>query len=139
VRVTILLADHAQVANDKLYLLGGGWAFTGPQVAGPMGLAVLIEVPWDQANRPHKLKLELQDADGQLPLVPPANQPLVVEGDLEVGRPPGHPEGTPLNVPFALNVPGLALPPGARYVWVLYIDGDTSPEWQVAFNVRPLQ
>ena len=62
-KVTILLADAAQAAEGKLYVLGGGWSITGPDPS-PMALAIKIEVPWDQANHPHTCRLELLDSEG---------------------------------------------------------------------------
>ena len=38
-KVTILLADAAQAAEGKLYVLGGGWSITGPDPS-PMALAI---------------------------------------------------------------------------------------------------
>ena len=63
-RVTMLLADFAQVSDGKLTIVGGGWSLTGPE-AVPFGIAILIRVPWDQANQRHVMRLELLDADGQ--------------------------------------------------------------------------
>ncbi|MGH2780595.1 MAG: hypothetical protein ACRDLA_04090 [Thermoleophilaceae bacterium] len=53
-KVTMLLADAAQTAEGKLYVLGGGWAITGPDPS-PSAVAMYIEVPWDQANMRHDL------------------------------------------------------------------------------------
>ena len=63
VRVTMLLADFAQVSDGKLTVVGGGWSLTGPEPV-PFGIAILIRVPWDQANQRHVMRLELLDADG---------------------------------------------------------------------------
>jgi hypothetical protein len=64
-RVTMLLCDYAQAADGKLNIIGGGWSLTGPRPT-PFGIAVLFQVPWDQANARHSFRLELLDADGQL-------------------------------------------------------------------------
>jgi hypothetical protein len=138
VRVTVLLADSAQAVDTKLYILGGGWSFTGPQV-GPQALALLVEVPWHEANRQHQLHIELQDSDGQTARIGPEAQPVIIDAGLEVGRPPGHPAGTPFNVPLAFNLPPLPLVPGSRYVWSISVDGETDPNWQVGFTVRSQQ
>lgn len=135
-KATLVLADAAQAADGKLSVLGGGWNFTGPQV-GPSALGVIMEVPWNETNTPHQVVLELQDTDGQPARLGPEAQPLRIETVVEVGRPPGHPPGTSLNVPLAMNLGPLPLIPGQRYVWVLSIDGETEGQWQVAFNVRP--
>src|SRR4029450_7500344 len=98
-RVTILLADSAQVAAGKLYILGGGWSITGPEPA-PGALAIKIEVPWNESNRRHRLRLALLDADGH-PVMAPGEPggPLEIIGDFEVGRPPGLMPGTPIDLP----------------------------------------
>jgi hypothetical protein len=135
VKATFLLADAVQAADGKLSVLGGGWNFTGPQV-GPSALGAIIEVPWNETNTPHQIVFELQDTDGQPARIGPEAQPIRIETRVEVGRPPGHPPGTSINVPLAMNIGPLPLVPGQRYVWVLSIDGDSHEQWQVAFNVR---
>lgn len=43
-KVTMMLADHAEVAEGKLFINGGGWTVTGPGPI-PFGIALFIEVP----------------------------------------------------------------------------------------------
>lgn len=133
-----MLADAAQAVDGKLYVLGGGWTFVGPQL-GPMALALVVEVPWHEANQPHQLVIELQDADGQPARIGPAAEPMRFEIGLEVGRPPGHPQGTAFNVPLGINIGPMPLQPGSRYVWVVSIDGESDEDWRAGFNVRPQQ
>jgi hypothetical protein len=132
-KVTILLADAAQAVNGKLYILGGGWSITGPDPTVG-ALAVKIEIPWTEANRPHDLRLVLVDEDERQ--VRAGDQAIEIAGRLEVGRPPGLPPGTPLDAVFAINHPPFPLEPGRRYVWRLYIDGNTREDWNVAFITR---
>lgn len=134
-KCTMVLADAVQAAENKLYVLGGGWAFTGPEV-GPMGVAVLVGVPWHEANTPHSFKLELQGPDGVAAPLGPEGRPLALEGSLEVGRPPGHPVGVSFNVPLAFNFGPLPLTPGSRYVWAFFVDGSQTPNETVGFNTR---
>jgi hypothetical protein len=137
-KVTILLADSAQAVNGKLYILGGGWSLTGPEPLAS-ALAIKIDVPWDEANRPHELKIELLDTDGHpfLAPTPMGEQPLQIGGKLEVGRPAGLKPGTPLDVPAAFNLPPLPLKPDMRYVWRVSIDDHSEEDWQVSFTTRP--
>ena len=93
-----------------------------------------IDVPWDQANRPHHWRLELVTEDG-LP-IEIEGQPLRVEGDFEVGRPPGAAPGSFIDVPVAMNFGPFPLEPGHRYVWQLTIDGETNSDWNREFFVR---
>jgi hypothetical protein len=102
-----------------------------------MALAILVEVEWHEANQPHSVKIELRDTDGHPVQIGSPKQPVLIEAQLEVGRPAGHPVGAPLMAPLAINVPPLPLEPGLRYIWVVSIDDKTSPNWEVGFNVRP--
>jgi len=62
-KITLLLADFARVANGKLDVIGGGWSMMNAQ--GPFGffVAALFQIPWDRTNQKHKFRLELLDAD----------------------------------------------------------------------------
>jgi hypothetical protein len=138
-KVTMLLADYAAAYDGKLVVVGGGWSVTGPMPA-PFGIALKIEVPWDQANAKHHMRLELVDADGNPVLVPTeggAEQPLALDGEFETGRPAGLKPGTPLDVVLALNLPPQPIPPGGRYEWRLTIDGESEEDWRLAFTTRP--
>ena len=135
--MTMLLADAAQAVGGKLFILGGGWSVTGP---GPtlMAMAIKIEVPWDRTNLRHRWTLTLVDEDGRPIQTPGAQsvQSVRVAGDFEVGRPAGLAQGTPIDLPLAISIGPLPLPPGTRCVWQLAIDGEADPAWQVAFSVR---
>lgn len=135
--VTMLLADAAQAVDGKLYILGGGWSVTGPMPA-PSAIALYIKVPWDEANVPHSLQLELLDHDGGPILVdtPLGEQALRIESGLEVGRPPGIKPGTALDVALAITIPPLPLVPGSGYVWRLAINGEGHTDWSLPFSVR---
>lgn len=132
-RVTLLLTDSAQVADGKLFILGGGLTAIGPRPQ-PMGVAIRIEVPWDRANTSHHWRLELLDEDGRPVLL--REHPLVVKGRFEAGRPAGLKPGTPLSVPLAINFPTLPLTPGRSYTWQLSIDDATRVDWRQGFHVR---
>lgn len=132
-KVTMLLSDAAQVADGKLYILGGGWSITGPTPT-PSAIALKIEVPWDEANRRHRLELTLEDEDGQS--VRAGDQPVRISGEFEAGRPAGLSPGTPLDVPLAINIGPLTLQGGKRYTWRCSINGERREEWQVSFSTR---
>lgn len=134
-RVTMLLADSAQVADRKLFVLGGGVSAIGPRPQ-PMGVAIRIEVPWDRANTPHQWRLDLLDEDGHPVLI--NEQPLVVHGRFEAGRPAGLKAGTPLSVPLAITFPTLPVTPGNSYTWQLSIDETTHVDWRQSFHVRTM-
>ena len=138
VRATMMLCDAAQVADGKLYILGGGWSVTGPDPA-PSAVAIKLEVDWHEAANPHHWELFLEDADGR-PVgfeTPEGSQVIEIRGDFEVGRPEGVPAGTPIDLPLAINLGPLPLNPGARYTWRFTLDGESDESWSLGFTTRP--
>ncbi len=138
-RVTMMLADSAQAVGGKLYILGGGWNLTGPAPT-PSAIVMYVQIPWEQTNVRHPWKLELLDEDGQPVLVstPIGEKPLVLEGQLEAGRPPGVRHGSHIGLPVALNLGPLPLQPGKRYVWQLWINNETDENWRLPFDTRTM-
>jgi hypothetical protein len=93
-RVTLLLCDAAEEVGGKLYILGGGWALLqAPDTPLNMALAILIAVPWDQANEEHDVEAVLVTDDGERVQI--EAQEVSASGQFEAGRPPGlKPEWT---------------------------------------------
>lgn len=132
----MLLADSAQAVEGKLYILGGGWSEIGPEPS-PSAIAAHIQVPWDRTNVNHHFRFELLDSDGRtVALGDTADDVVVIDGDFEVGRPPGMKPGTPIDFPLAINVGPVPLPPGQRFEWRLTIDGEGRDDWRLPFSVR---
>jgi hypothetical protein len=117
--VTMLLCDWAEEINGKLYIMGGGWNRVVANRPVSIGLGVLVQVPWDQANVPHQFGIRLVTEDGAE--VKHQDRPVSVEGRMEVGRPPGSRRGSPLNVPLAFMFNGLVVSPGS-YNWQCLVD-----------------
>ena len=119
----MLLCDFAQEVGGKLYIIGGGWSKLF-DVGTPMNMALAIKfwVPWNSANRPIDLLIELRSDDGE-PVLNETGQPIKVIGQFEVGRPPGLRPGTALDSAVAIPVLGLRLKKGG-YRWELSIGGD---------------
>src|SRR5918997_296190 len=95
----LILADAAQVAEGKLYVLGGGWdriAVNTVPVLQAAGIAVGVVVPWAETNTPQTLTLTIEDDDGGAVLPP-------VTVRVEVGRPPGLAPGADQRVMVAFN------------------------------------
>jgi hypothetical protein len=134
----MMLCDSVQVSDGKLYILGGGWAFTGPE-PGPFGMAMKLDVEWNEAPLPHHWELFLEDADGQPVMfeTPQGTQPMELRGEFSLGQPEGIPEGSPLPLSLCFNFGPLPLEPGSRFVWRLMVDGDSIPGGSVDFNTRP--
>lgn len=134
--VTLMLCDYAVVAEEKLYISGGGWTVAWPRPV-QCSIAIKISVPWDRANEEIAIRLELVDADGAPVLVPGDNDeptPLLMEGTIEVGRPPGLLRGTPIDAPVAIQVPPFDLAGGQRFRWNLSLGGESHEDWQLPFS-----
>ncbi len=134
----MMLCDAAQVADGKLFVLGGGWSMTGPDPM-PSAIAMKIDVEWHEADLAHHWELYLEDADGRPVMVDTTegHHPVEVRGEFTVTRPTQVPEGTPIDVALAVNLGPLPLSPGNRYTWRLVIDGETGETWALSFTTRP--
>lgn len=114
----MILADHADIVGGKLYLAGGGWDTISVASELPhrrmIGLAVAVDVPWNQTNEAHSLTILVQDEDGQ--------EHAKIEGHLEVGRPPGFPRGQSQRAQLAVNLQIQFDKPGG-YTVITSIDG----------------
>lgn len=136
IEITLVLCDAAQAdPSGKVHMLGAGWSTTSSPTP-PSAVVVMLGIPWDRANQKIHAVLELSDEDGKSVLVPGqfGETPVRIEADIEVGRPPGVPEGVTLEANLAPGIPSLPLPPG-RYSWRLQL----TPGDQVAaksFTVR---
>ena len=53
-----------------------------------------------------------------------------------MGRPPGVKPGTSIDVPLAITVGPLPLPPGGRYEWRLSINEESHEDWRLPFSTR---
>lgn len=129
----VLMADSVQVAEGKLFILGGGLGVIGPRPQH-IAVAVRIAVPWDQANVKHNWRLDLIDEDGRHVLV--KEKPVSIAGQFEAGRPAGVAPGTQLWVPLGLNFGAIPLPGGRRYTWQLSLNDSTTETWNASFAVR---
>jgi hypothetical protein len=116
-RAELFLADSAQVAEGKLFVMGGGWQMTQAVPAATfIAIAGIIRIPWDDTNRQFPWMIELLDSNGASVMVPTpmGDQPYRIDGSFEGGRPAGVPRGTEFQAPFAMQVVRPPLMPG-RY------------------------
>ena len=109
----LMLTDHSEVLNGKVYAMGGGWNmlhFGELPVEHGFGIAFGLDVPWDQTNQRHTLRLEIEDPDG-------ARLGDEFSFEFETGRPPGLVPGSgPADRAFARGAAG-ARHPRARTPW----------------------
>lgn len=108
----LILADSAEVLNNKLYLLGGGWDVLRVRGEFPherrCAIAVSVCVPWADTNQPHEVEVTVLDQDGN-----PIGARFTAQ--FEVGRPPGLPAGSDQRFQFALTT-NLKLTAAGTYV-----------------------
>jgi hypothetical protein len=137
--VTMLLADSAQVAEGKLYILGGGWSLSGPEPV-PSAVAIKVEVDTHEFDQMHHWELFLEDADGKLVQFesPDGPQTIEIRGDFSASAPEGVPAATPVDVPIAVNLGPIPLSPNSRFTWRLVIDGESLSGATASFTTRPM-
>lgn len=99
----VTVANHAEALNGLLYLMGAGWTDSwrvpNPDGTVPptkLGIGVSILVPWGETNRRHDLSVKLEHEDGGTALIE-------MQGQFEVGRPPGVTPGVDLRSVLAIN------------------------------------
>jgi hypothetical protein len=85
----LMLADHAESVNGKLYMVGGGWnVLRLPELPHEWGFHITLglDVGWSETNQPHNLSVVIHDPDG-------VELGEGLSADFETGRPPGMPAG----------------------------------------------
>ena len=123
----IILADHVDSINNKLYMNGGGWeTLTVAQLPAlhNLAIAVAFSVPWNETNQVHKFEVEIGNEDGK--------SLAKIEGQMEVGRPAGIPIGNAQRVQAAFNL-GITFEQLGSYFVAARIEGRESN--RVHFNV----
>ena len=136
-RATLLLADHAVVADGKLYINGGGWSVTSP--GAPSAIA-------DQARRARGTAPTSRCTCG-CGCIGQDGEPVTVAGSggphrsrssarPRSGGPAGLVHGADIDFPLAFQSVRCRSQPGQRYQWVLDIDGETQQDWHLTFSTR---
>jgi hypothetical protein len=131
---TFLLCDAAQVANGKLYVLGGGWARLTAEtlpVHRAFDIAIRVVVPWTETNRKHGFDLQLVDEDGKCLLETPAR------AEVTVGRPATVREGTDQAVPMTIRLPSVRLEREGRYAFTLDHQGTETARTAFDLVLKP--
>lgn len=114
----LILADYAEIVNNKLYLQGGGWdrlmVNTGFPHKRSVGVATSVRVPWNDTNTEGHLRVSLATEDGQ--------ELGFFEGRFKVGRPANIPEGSDQRVQIAGGF-GVELKAPGGYVVTAMLNG----------------
>ncbi|HEX5762378.1 MAG TPA: hypothetical protein VFY04_04575 [Solirubrobacterales bacterium] len=115
----MLLADHSESVNGKLYTNGGGWnVLRFPELPQEWGfhIALGIDVGWDETNKRHSLRLNIQDPDGN-----ELNEGF--EAEFETGRPPGMPAGAEQRLVMSIGTAATFSTAGPHAA-VVHVNGD---------------
>lgn len=85
----LLLCDHCEAVNGKLYMTGGGWnVLRLPELPHEWSFSIGlgVDVAWHETNDPHELVVSVHDPDG-------VELGEGLTANFEAGRPPGLPHG----------------------------------------------
>jgi hypothetical protein len=129
-----LVADYAEVSGGKLYLMGGGWdTFTVAEVPASIRMAVVagVRVGWEETNQRIPVRIFIEDDDGK--------ELVRIEGEVNMGRPPGLPPGSTQLSQVAANLPLTAPAHGGYRVRVVAGEGEAAQERSLPFRVVPRQ
>lgn len=115
----LLLCDHSEAVNGKLYLTGGGWnVLRLPELPHEWSFSIGlgIDVAYHETNDPHELVVSVQDPDG------------VELGDgltanFETGRPPGLPQGQEQRLVMSIAATATFAAPGPHAA-VVQVNGE---------------
>jgi Family of unknown function (DUF6941) len=96
----LLLTDFSESLNGKLYAMGAGWnmlRFPELPQEWRFGVAMGIDVPWDETNQRQEVQVVIEDPDG-------AELGDELSMEFEAGRPPGLQHGQEQRMVISLNV-----------------------------------
>ena len=78
-----LVADHAEITGNRLFLMGGGrdvFAVEKLPSTARIACAIGVRIAWEETNQPHKVRLVAEDDDGK--------ELVRIEAAFNAGRPP---------------------------------------------------
>jgi len=132
----LILANHAEVRDGLLNLLGGGWTDHWRRIGpgGPpnshFGIGVGVRIDWNDTNRPHHITLRFETSDGKTV--------AKIEGDMEVGRPAGLQPGSSQLAALAFNL-DTRWPSAGTFRVTARLGDKAETEKEVTFRVHDQQ
>lgn len=117
----LMLSDHAEVVNGKLYMMGGGYDrryISDVKQPVTLGTVVSVLVPWNLTNQTHAVKLRIETEDGRM-------LGQEVQGNLNVGRSVQAISGQQFRVMAVINFT-LTLPRLGAYRIIATLDNGES-------------
>jgi hypothetical protein len=129
------LANSAETQGGLLYVMGAGWdtALRGTYPAPFLGaVAMRLFFHPREAQRSHKLVIELVTADGRQLMQP-------VHHEITVPMPADHPPQQEVPFPLAINLGGLIIPEPGTYALVIFLDDTHLKTFSFTFQPPPQQ
>ncbi|MCL5947417.1 MAG: hypothetical protein M1298_05320 [Chloroflexi bacterium] len=118
----VMIADRAEVVNNKLYMLGGAWDTFLAAAKFPISLSfsivVAILTPWHETNNQQTFTIRCEDSDGHL-LIP------ALQAQFVVGRPPWAKKGQQFRSIFVANISLSLNQSGSYLIRTTLASGDT--------------
>jgi hypothetical protein len=96
----LLLADHSESINGKVYMVGGGWnVLRLPELPHEWGFHITLglDVGWDETNTNHDVTISVHDPDG-------VELGEGLSAEFEAGRPPGMPAGQEQRLVMSIGI-----------------------------------
>jgi uncharacterized protein DUF6941 len=115
----LLLADHAEAVNGKLYMTGGGWnVLRLPELPHEWAfhIALGIDIGWHETNATHELLVGIHDPDG-------IELGEGLTASFETGRPPGMPTGQEQRLVMSIGASATFTAAGPHAA-VVQVDGE---------------
>ncbi len=115
----LLLNDHSEAVNGKLYAVGGGWnTLRLPEFPHEWGfhIALGLDVSWDETNVRHELTVNIHDPDG-------VELGEGFSAEFETGRPPGMPPGQEQRLVMSIGTAATFTAPGPHAA-VVQVNGE---------------
>jgi hypothetical protein len=115
----LLLCDHSEAVNGKLYLTGGGWnVLRLPELPHEWSFSIGlgIDVAYHETNDPHELLVSVQDPDG-------VDLGDGLTANFETGRPPGLPQGQEQRLVMSIAATATFATPGPHAA-VVQVNGE---------------
>ena len=134
-KLDAILCNHAETANNLLFVSGGGINVANVRAGAPapygvnLAFGLIVTVPWEEVGNRHAVHIELFGDDGQPTVLPspPSTEDAATPFWFDLGfnaeATPTQTEGDDQVIALAANLVGLPFPKLGKYEFVLSIAG----------------
>ena len=130
----LMLCDHAQVADGKLFINGGGISrFSDPACLRARRWPCSCWFPGRNQRADHDRSATAHPGTVSRFAPGPRGSPIRIQVQTEVGRPPASSRSPDRSAPSPSREGCDCQPAG--YTWQLSVDNQTRQPWQISFTV----